>query len=194
MAARARLSRESVRGAARDDRGSRRALPCVGEAPCRARLRDRRDRDQGRLPRPAAAARRAPRAAALGARVQVGADDRPDEAEQDRDPRRPDRRAQSLGDARAGRGRRRHGLARDPPQRGGHQPQGDPRGRHRDRPARRRRDPADRRAGRQAPARDEGVPDAQEVPALRRRGGQARRARRCTAARTARARRAGSSR
>ena len=50
-----------------------------------------------------ALARRAALAAALGARVQVGADDRADEAEQDRDPRRPHRRAQPVGDARAGR-------------------------------------------------------------------------------------------
>ena len=64
----------------------------------------------------------------------------------DRDPRRPHRRAQPVGDARAGRGRRRHRLARDAAQRGGHQPQGDPRGRRRDRPAGRRRDPAGRRA------------------------------------------------
>ena len=47
----------------------------LGDAAGRARLRDRRDRDQGRLARPAATARRAPRPAALGARVQVGADD-----------------------------------------------------------------------------------------------------------------------
>ena len=65
---------------------------------------------------------------------------------QDRDPRRPHRRAQPVGGARAGRGRRRHRLARDAAQRGGHQPQGHPRGRHRDRPARGRRDPAGRRA------------------------------------------------
>ena len=90
-------------------------------------------------------------AAALGARVQVGADDRDDAAAQDRDPRRPHRRAQPVGDARARRGRRRHRLTRDAAQRGGHQPQGHPRGRRRDRPARRRRDPADRRAGRPAP-------------------------------------------
>ena len=114
-------------------------------------------------------------AAALGARVQVGADDGDDAAEQDRDPRRPHRRAQPVGDARAGRGRRRHGLARDAAQRGGHQPQGDPRGRRRDHPARRRRDPADRRAGR---ARTGGgrsefrMPDA--LPALRHRDRQAR--------------------
>ena len=61
-------------------RRSRSALPRVGAAAHRARLRDRRDRDQGRLARPAGAPRRAARAAALGARVQVGADDRADEA------------------------------------------------------------------------------------------------------------------
>ena len=52
----------------------------LGTSRGRARLRDRRHRDQGRLVRPAAAARRAARAAALGARLQVGADDRPDDA------------------------------------------------------------------------------------------------------------------
>ena len=55
------------------------ALPGVGDAARRARLRDRRDRDQGRLTRPAAAARRPARAAALGTCVQVGADDGGDE-------------------------------------------------------------------------------------------------------------------
>ena len=80
VAPRARLPHEPVRGAARDDRGGRARLRASGSAARRARLRDRRDRDQGRLARPAATARRAPRAAALGARVQVGADDRPDEA------------------------------------------------------------------------------------------------------------------
>ena len=63
-------------------------------------------------------------------------------------PRRPHRRAQPVGGARAGAGRRRHSLERDAAQRGGHQPQGHPRGRPRDRAARRRRDPAGRRAGR----------------------------------------------
>ena len=38
----------------------------LGDAPRRARLRDRRDRDQGRLARPAAPARRAPRAGHAG--------------------------------------------------------------------------------------------------------------------------------
>ena len=62
---------------ARVDRGGRRRLRGVGGAARRARLRDRRDRDQGRLVRPAAPPRRAARAAALRARLQVGADERP---------------------------------------------------------------------------------------------------------------------
>ena len=66
------------------------------------------------------------------------------------------------------------GLARDPPQRGGHQPQADPRRRPRDRAARRRRDPSDRRAGRAAREGHEGVQDARALPALRRRGREAR--------------------
>ena len=80
VAARARLPHEPARRAARVDRGGGEALRRVGDAARRARLRDRRDRDQGRLARPAAAARRAARAAALGARLQVGADDRADDA------------------------------------------------------------------------------------------------------------------
>ena len=98
----------------------------VGYAPGRARLRDRRDRDQGRLARPAAPARRAPPATPLGARVQVGADDRDDEAARDPDSRRPNGCTQPVGGARAGRGRRRDRVPRDAPQRGGHQPQADP--------------------------------------------------------------------
>ena len=141
-----------------------RALRGVGDAARRARLRDRRDRDQGRLARPAAAARGAAPAAAVGARVQVGTGDRPDEAAQDRDPRRPHRRAQPLGDARAGRGRRRHRLARDAPQRAGHQPEGHPRGRHGDRPARRRRDPAGRRPRPAARAGNEAVQMPERCP------------------------------
>ncbi len=81
---------------------------------------------QGRLLPPAAAARRAARASPLGARVQVGADDGADEAEQDPDSRRPHRGAQSLGAARAGGGRRCDGLACDVAQRRGHQSQGHP--------------------------------------------------------------------
>ena len=159
-----------------------------------ARLRDRRDRDQGRLARAAGGARRAPLAAALGARVQVGADDRGDDAEQDRDPRRPHGRAQPVGDARAGAGRRRHRLAGDAAQRGGHQPQGHPRGRPRDRPARRRRDPADRRSRR---ASTRGARSRSRCRKSARFAGQTSsspRARRCTAARTGRAPRAASRR
>ena len=103
VAARARLPHEPVRRAARVDRGGREGLPRLGAQAQRARLRDRRDRDQGRLARPAGGARRAALAAALGARLQVGADDGADEAAPDRDPRRPHRRAQPVGDARAGR-------------------------------------------------------------------------------------------
>ena len=99
LAARARLPDEPVRGAPRVDRGGRRGVRGLGEAPRRARLRDRRDRDQGRLVRPAAAARRAARAPALGARVQVGADDGRDDA-------REDPRSASAAPARSTRGRR----------------------------------------------------------------------------------------
>ena len=180
--------------AAGDDRGGRGGLRRVGAAACRARLRDRRDRDQGRLARPAGAARRAARPPALGARVQVGADDGADDAEQDP-------RSASAARARSTRGRcssrsrsAASRLARDAAQRGGHQPQADPRGRPRDRPARGRRDPADRRPGRRAREGHEGVPDADALPALRRTRSSSPRARSCTAAPTAPARRAGSRR
>ena len=56
VAARARLPHEPARRAPRDDRGGR-GGPRVGDAARRARLRDRRDRDQGRLVRAAGAAR-----------------------------------------------------------------------------------------------------------------------------------------
>src|SRR6266566_1885574 len=82
-------------------------------------------------------------------------------------PRRPHRCAESVGDAGAGRGRWRHRLQGDPAQRGGHQPQADPRGLHRRRPASGRRDPAGRRSRRRARARNEGVPDAEEMSPLR---------------------------
>ncbi len=98
-----------------------------------------------------------------------------DAAEQDPHPRRPDRRAQSLGRARAGRGRRRHRLDGDAPQRGGHQPQGHSRGRRRDRAEGRRRDPPGRRSRPATPARDEAVQDARKVPPLRGKDRQARR-------------------
>ena len=53
VAARAGLPDESVRRAARVDRGGREGLRRVGAAARRARLRDRRNRGQGRLVRPA---------------------------------------------------------------------------------------------------------------------------------------------
>ena len=98
VAARARPAHQSVRRAARVDRGGRRCLRRVGEAAAGARLRDRRRRDQGRLPRPAAPARSPALPAPLGARVQVGADDGRDAAARDPHPRRAHRRAQPVGD------------------------------------------------------------------------------------------------
>ena len=175
VAARARVPHESARGARGVDRGDRRARARLGAATGGARLRDRRHRDQGRLVRPAGAPRLAARTAALGARVQVGADDRRHAAGQDPHPRRTHGRAQPVGRARAGRGGRRHHLARDAAQRGGHQPQGDPRGRRRHRPACGRRDSADRRSGRRAPEGNEAFPHADALPAVRHRGGEARR-------------------
>ena len=85
LAARARVPHQPARRAARVDRGGGAALRGLGEPPQRARLRDRRDRDQGGLARPAAAAWCAAPAPSLGARLQVGAGDRTDEAA--RDPR-----------------------------------------------------------------------------------------------------------
>ena len=157
LAARARLPHEPVLRAARVDRGrSPRPARRGSERAARARLRDRRDRVKVDSLAQQARARLAAPASALGARLQVGADDRA---------RRRSRqilirvgRTGALNPwahARAGRGRRRDRLARDAPQRGGHQPQADPRGRPRDRPARGRRDPAGRRAGRAARARDD---------------------------------------
>ena len=147
MAARARPAHQPIRRATHVDRGGRCRLRRVGKAAAGARLRDRRRRDQGRLPRPAAPARSPAFPAPLGARLQVGAHDGRDAAARDPHPGRAHRRAQSLGDHGAGAGRRRHGDPRDAAQRGGHQPQGDPRGRRRHRPARRRRHPADRWSG-----------------------------------------------
>ncbi len=87
------------------------------------------------------------------------------------------RRPASLRDARARPCGRRHRQARDPSQRGGPGPQGHPRGRGGDRPARRRRDPSGalagpargRAGGPAAPARAAGA-----LPGLRDGDGQAR--------------------
>ena len=73
VAAGARLPHEPARQAARVARVRRARVRRVGGEADRARLRDRRHRHQGRLPRPAAAPRRPARTAALGAGVQVGA-------------------------------------------------------------------------------------------------------------------------
>ena len=150
--------------------------------------------DQGRLVRPAAAPRRAPRPAALGPRLQVGADDRADEAPANPHPSGADGRAQPVGAARAGRGRRRHRLERDAAQRGGHQPQGHPRGRHGDRPARRRRHPAGRRPRPAAQARARSRSRCPKSAPFAGQRSSSPRARRCTAARTRSASRAGSRR
>ncbi len=93
---------------------------------------------------------------------------------QDPHPRRAHREPESVGAARARPRRRRHRLDGDAPQRGGHQPEGHPPGRHGDRPAGRRRHPAGRRARAAAREGHEALPDAEALPALRRRGREAR--------------------
>ena len=60
------------------------ALPLVGRAPRRARLRDRRRRRQGQRAGPVARARRRRPRAALGGRLEVPADDGDDEAQEGR--------------------------------------------------------------------------------------------------------------
>ena len=168
LAPRARLPHEPGRAARGVDRGGRRGVRGLGGAARRPRLRDRRDRDQGRLLRAAGGARlaaRRPRFARaykwaptaavtrlLTIHVRVGRTGR----------------AQPAGRARAGAGRRRHRLERDAAQRGRHPPQGHPGRRSRRRPARRRRDPAGGRAGRRARAGHEAVEDAEALPALQR--------------------------
>ena len=84
-------------------------------------------------------------------------------AAQDRDPRRPHRRVQPLAILEPVEVGGVTIFARDVAQRGGHQPQGHPRGRRRDCPACRRRGAGMRRTGRQAPARHEAVRDAQRA-------------------------------
>ena len=130
----------------RGRRVGRRALPLVGGAPRRARLRDRRRRRQGRRAGAVAGARRRRPRAALGDRLEVPADDGDDETAGRRLERRPHRPPGPVRDARAGPRRRRHRLDRDPPQRGGPRPQGRQRRRRGRRDARRRRHPPGRLA------------------------------------------------
>ena len=133
VAARARLPRQPRHQAARQRGRGDRAVPGVGAAPRRARLRDRRRRGQGRRPRAAAPARLGRARPALGGRVEVPADDRRHAPREGDVERRQVRRPAPLRGARAGRGRRRDDQARDAAQRGGHRPQGHPRGRGGDR-------------------------------------------------------------
>ena len=160
--------------AGRVDRGGRRRVHRVGGASGVARLRDRRDRRQDRLVRPAAAPRVAPRSPALRACVQVGADVGRHAAHEDPRPRRAHRRPQPARRARARPRRRRDRVERDAAQRGRHPPQGHPRGRSRRRAAGRRRHPAGRRSGGRARARDEAVADAEALSAVQDRDRAAR--------------------
>ena len=147
VAARARLPRQRRRQAARHRGRGRRPVPALAGAPRRAGLRDRRRRRQGRRLRAAAPARRRRARPALGDRVEVPADHRGHAPQRHRLERRPLRRPAPVRRARAGPRRRRHGQARDAAQRGGPRAQGRARRRRRDRPARRRRDPAGALAG-----------------------------------------------
>ena len=137
MAASSRLPHEPGRAAPRHDRRRRRRVHRVGGAARRARIRDRRHRDQARLVRPAAPSRLPARPPALRARVQVGADLGGDAPDGDPRPGRPHRRAEPARRARAGARRRRHRDECDAAQRRRHPTEGHSRGRPRDRPARR---------------------------------------------------------
>ena len=121
--------------------------------------------------------------AALGDRLQVRPDHRHHDPQRHQGERRPHRGAGALRRAGAGLGRRGDGQARDPPQPGGHRPQGPARRRPRRRAAGRRRDPpgrgaADPGAGRPRAA----LRHADRVPRLRHGSWSSRRARsRCAA-------------
>ena len=112
-------------------------MPALAAASRRARLRDRRRRDQGLRPGAAAPTGLGGARAALGDRVEVSAHDRGDAAARGDVEHRQVRRPAALCGARAGRGRRRDDQTGDPAQRGGHRPQGHPRRRGGDRAARR---------------------------------------------------------
>ncbi len=133
VAARARLPRQPRHQGARERGRGDRAVPGVGAAPRRARLRDRRRRRQGRRARAAAPARLGRARPALGGRVEVPADDRRHEAREGDVERRQVRRPAPVRRARTGGSGRRDDQARHAAQRGGHRPQGHPRGRGGDR-------------------------------------------------------------
>ena len=80
VAARARLPGQPRHRRARQRGRGRRAVPGVGAAPRRARLRDRRGGREGRRPRAAAPSRLGRTRPALGGRLEVRADDGGDEA------------------------------------------------------------------------------------------------------------------
>ena len=146
----------------------------MGAAAPRTRLRDRRDRGQGRLVRPAAAARRAARAAALGRAFKWAPSTAITTLE------RIHMRVGRTGalnpwaQLEPGPGRRRHRLDATLHNEEDINRKGIRRGRSRHRPARRRRDSASRRACRRASSRHRRLEDADPLPALRRRGRQAR--------------------
>ena len=119
-------------------RGGRAGLPRAhAGGPRRAADRDRRDGDQGEPPRPAAGARRALPLAALGHRLQVPPAAGDHRGRGDRGAGGPHGGADSGGEAHTRPRGRRHGRERLAPQPGRDRSQGRPRGRHRDRPARR---------------------------------------------------------
>ena len=142
LAARPRLPGQRRHRGADDRGGGRRALPALGAAPRRPRVRDRRCRRQGRRHRAAAPARGRRARPTLGDRLEVPADHQDDEAARRRVERGQVRRPAPVRAPGAGARRRRHREQGDPAQRGGPRSQGHPRRRRGDHPARRRRDPA----------------------------------------------------
>ena len=116
-------------------------MPGLGAAPRLTRVRDRRRRGQGQPGRAPAAARVGRARAEMGDRLEVPTDHRGDEAQPDHLGAGQVRRPAPRGDARAGARGWRDREDGHAAQRGGSRAQGHPRGRGRDRPARRRCDP-----------------------------------------------------
>ena len=147
------------------------------------RLRHRRRGGQDRRGRGPGAPRGRGPGAALGDRLQVRPDHRHHDPQRHQGQRRPHRGAGALRGAGAGLGRRGDGQARDPPQPGGHRPQGPAHRRPRRRAAGRRRDPPGRGAADPGAGRPRaGLRHADRVPRLRHASWSSRRARsRCAA-------------